>query len=104
MLPELGGLAEFIVDVHRLRIEGHVGKQHVVNFGDCSAKGVGNHRARFEFLKIHPAHVLPLVQLFVIDAAFQTDAQAQGGKEFNHETDTPRNCSGLPQQADEGTA
>jgi hypothetical protein len=85
-LAELGGLAEFEIDMQRLRIERHVGKQHVVHFGDGPPQGVGNHRARFEFLKIHARMAYSSHNLGFIDAAFETDAQVPDAEESRSST------------------
>ena len=53
-------LAEMPVDVQRLRIERHVGEQHVVHLGDGAVVAVLEHLAGDEIVEIDAAALVPL--------------------------------------------
>src|ERR1035437_182261 len=60
-LAPLGlGLAEMPVDVQWLRVERHVGEQHVVHLGDGAPVAVLVQLADLEVLEIEPAALVPL--------------------------------------------
>ena len=52
-------LAELPVDVQRLRVERHVGEQHVVHLGDGARIAVLDGLAGDEILEIEPAALVP---------------------------------------------
>ena len=51
-LAKFGVFRKFMVDVQGLRIQGHIGEQHIVALGDCAAQFMLEHMPDNKFIKI----------------------------------------------------